>query len=483
MGIFNFFSNLIKKKPISLPEKNKGDIVYLIPTKKGSVKLGENIQVEQGYNVVVAYDNNVLDIINEVGLIKLEDVTLPRLFKEQGHTLTKRGIVAPRKLSADLYFVKIDGHNLKFKTHEKFSCKTPNGKMKMRITGNFDFCIKDMRKFMSLFCAEFAFVKNNSLKKELSFVLGDEVSKILNKAGLSFDIYSTCKEKVESLILSKLTKFCATYGIDITKVRIEDLIVSKRQKKLHDLALQRHKDDEFLSEVENSINSAQEEKEKVFVTSSNNKIVLGENSGQCGEPANSCENKPYGNMSDFTSYNNIRANELSNTPVNNDIISNFSSSSRSKGLSTGEFDNFSAESTYRDRTNIMGCDNVPENNFDNVLQKEPILFANDEDNKTIQDYPFNKKNKIERREEDSLYYGNDCKEEVFKQKGESLQDSSSNEESTDKNFCKKCGMRIERDSNFCKNCGTQIGGLVVCSCCGAKNVVGSEVCMVCKSKL
>ena len=148
MGIFNFFSNLIKKKPISLPEKNKGDIVYLIPTKNGSVKLGENIQVEQGYNVVVAHDNKVLDIINEVGLIKLEDVTLPRLFKERGNMLTKRGIVAPRKLSADMYFVKIDGHNLKFKTHEKVSCKTPNGKMKMRITGNFDFCIKDMRKFM-----------------------------------------------------------------------------------------------------------------------------------------------------------------------------------------------------------------------------------------------------------------------------------------------------------------------------------------------
>ena len=286
MGIFSFFSNLIKKKAISLPEKYKGDIVYFVPLKNNSIELGTIVQIEHGYNLVVCYHNKVLDILrDDEGEVKLEDITVPRLFREHHHMLAKKGIVTPKTLPADIYFVKLDGHNLSFKTHEKFLCKTPNGKMKIRLVGNFDFCIKDMRKFMGVFCSEFAVVRNKTLGREISILVADEVSKILDKAELSFDIYTTCKEKVQDLILSKLSKLCVSLGIDITAIRIDDLIIPKKEKKLHDLVLKRGQEDEFLSQVEQELNSAQKPQEKVFVTASNNEIILGQENSLQGSNA------------------------------------------------------------------------------------------------------------------------------------------------------------------------------------------------------
>lgn len=423
---------------------------------------------------------------------------VPRLFKEHRNMLTKRGIVSPKRLPADVYFVKIDGHNIKFKTHEKFLCKTQNGKMKMRLVGNFDFCINDMRKFMSIFCEEFAFVKNNSLKKELSFVVGEEISKILNKAELSFDIYSTCKEKVESLMLSNLSKLCANFGIDITKIRVEDLIVSKRQKKLHDLALQHSKDDEFISEVENSINSAQKEKEKVFVTSSNSKIVLGEGNGQDENIiVNGQGDNLHRSEENSTSYNNSSINRFPSSPASNGISKNFTTSNQSSNFSTvefgnsssgGEFNKFSMgmdNGSYGYKSNTIDSVNKPANIFDNTSQKEPRLFGDDNENETIQGHFFNKESKI-----DCNYGGNycqkvDCNEENFKQNKGSLQgkESSSEKQVEKEKNCERCGKKIDSNSNFCKNCGTQVGELIVCPCCGAKNLAGNELCMVCKSKL
>ena len=470
MGIFSFFSNLIKKKEIVLPEKYRGDIVYFVPLKKNVVELGTKAKIEHGFCLVVCYHNKVLDILrDDEGEIVLEDVTVPRLFKEHRNMLTKRGIVTPKTLPADVYFVKMDGYNLNFKTYEKFLCKTSNGKMKMRLKGNFDFCIKDMRKFMGIFCWEFAIVKNKKLGREISILVADEVSKILDKAELSFDIYTTCKDKVQDLILSKLNKLCIDLGIDITAIRIDDLIISKKEKSLHDLALKRGQEDAFLSQVEEELNQAQNTPENVLVTASNDEIILGrDNDFEKNNKSNKnplINGQSLSNFDDFGLRENFVGGELGErNSVNgeNCICGQF------EGVKSSAFDNLTA----------YGGESLKENIFlggfeKKCEQKEPNLFENDDESaKAVEDYMINRKMRDSNDEIDKNLTVNekcDIKEDV---KSKSL---------TKK--CSKCGELIDENSNFCKKCGSQVGGLVSCPCCGAKNSAGSEICMVCKSKL
>lgn len=417
MGIFSFFSNLMRKKEISLPEKFKSDIIYFVPLKNNAVELGTKIKIEHGYNLVVCYHNKVLDILRgDESEVVLEDVTVPRLFKEHRHMLVSRGIVTPKTLPADVYFVKISGHSLNFKTYEKFLCKTPNGKMKIRLRGNFDFCIKDMRKFMSVFCWEFAILRNKSLGKEISILVADEVSKILDKAELSFDIYTTCKDKVQDLILSKLSKLCVSLGINITEIKIDDLIIPKREKTLYDLALKRGQEDVFLSQVEENLNSTQKPAEKVFVTASNNEIILEQRNNLQGEDK-LCEK--------------VSTNEQN----------------------VSQFEDFGPRQNLNEET---------------FVQKEPNLIETDESSKTIENYIADYKKE---------------KESAVIEEKSAVNDNSPSKTVPTIKKCSRCGEKIEENSNFCKKCGLQVSEFVVCLCCGAKNVAGSEICMVCKSKL
>ena len=463
MGIFSFFSNLIKKKAISLPEKYKGDIVYFVPLKNNSIELGTKVQIEHGYNLVVAYHNKVLDILrDDEGEVKLEDITVPRLFREHHHMLAKKGIVTPKTLPADIYFVKLDGHNLSFKTHEKFLCKTPNGKMKIRLVGDFDFCIKDMRKFMGVFCSEFAVVRNKTLGREISILVADEVSKILDKAELSFDIYTTCKEKVQDLILSKLSKLCVSLGIDITAIRIDDLIIPKKEKKLHDLALKRGQEDEFLTHVEQELNSAQKPQEKVFVTASNNEIVLGKEEANMGSALSN--GSSFSNAVQGESSVNFNSQNDSNLFLGGDNKNNF-------GSDNSTYNNFNSNNAGKvlENENWGGFEQTSQ-------QKEPNLFENeDESVQAIENYmakhgKSDEETEIGDNKKNSLTNDNKVDNSDFK-----------SDRSTMK--CPRCGENIDGNSNFCKKCGSQIGGFVVCPCCGAKNSAGSESCMVCKSKL
>ena len=466
MGIFSFFSNLIKKKTISLPEKCKGDIVYFVPLKNNSVELGTEIKIDHGYCVVVAYHNKVLDILrDDEGQIKLEDVTLPRLFKEHHHMLVKKGIVTPKSLPADVYFVKCGGHNLTFKTYEKFLCKTSGGKMRMRIAGDFDFCIKDVRKFMGVFCSEFAIVRNKALGKDISIVVADEVSKILDKAELSFDILSTCKDKVQSLILSQLSKLCVKLGIEISAIRIGELIVPKREKKWYDLAVQRGQEDEFLSKVEQELNKTQNTPQEVFVTASKGEIVLdnvaefgkngatstgGELTGKVDVPGGLADK----NLADGGGGSRY---ERSNGRASDSL--------KAVGdLGGGENAHFSPFGQNFEGKGLFGQGNG---------QKEPELFE------TEGKMACNAEN-----------CGSKCEKayETCKSEGKSVPVDNvdglqgiQNVKTSKK--CVKCGGEIADGVNFCSKCGTQAGELTVCACCGAKNLAGSEFCMVCKSKL
>lgn len=464
MGIFSFFSNLIKKKTISLPEKCKGDIVYFVPLKNNSIELGTEIKIDHGYCVVVAYHNKVLDILrDDEGQIKLEDVTLPRLFKEHHHMLVKKGIVTPKSLPADVYFVKCGGHNLNFKTYEKFVCKTSGGKMRMRIAGDFDFCIKDMRKFMGVFCSEFAIVRNKALGKDISIVVADEVSKILDKAELSFDILSTCKDKVQSLILSQLSKLCVKLGIEISAIRVGELIVPKREKKLHDLAVQRVQEDEFLSNVEQELNKAQNTPQKVFVTASNSEIVLDNVAELEKMDATNTGGMLTGKVDVSGGYRHLADGAggsrvaMSNGNANNGL-------NVFGDLGGGENAHFSSFGQNFEGKGLFGQGNE---------QKEPELF--EIEGKTA----CNAENCGQKCEKISEKCENEGKS-VPVDKVDGLKEVQ--RDWTSKK-CVKCDGEIVNGMSFCSKCGTQAGELTVCACCGAKNLAGSGFCMVCKSKL
>ena len=490
MGLFTNFKKMFNKTISILPHQ-RPDVVSFVKLKNGMVKIGSDAIVEDNYDLIFVYYNKVCDILKN-GEYKINDETVPKLFRNSKAYLTKRGLFSPNSIKADVYFVSLKEftHNM-FKTQERIIALNNDEKVKLNLEGTFSFRVVDSDVFMKALCNDYAIIRNKKVMKELCSTVGFEVSKSLSGKKFTVDDYIYNKEKIVQAIQEGVNKHTITFGVEVTKFFINNIIVARKNlsdsqfNAMHTIKDNKEQDADVVKMVEERLNSLQKDLSVVYVNEK------GENSLEQQQ-----EFKPTNSEGDTFKQPTPEFNLNINT-----------SSSQNTNNAQPKQNEVKVENNFNNSTIIP--DFKPEEIISSVDQPEPSLFGSTEPEQqpVSEKQTKNKKvktviqDKIEINDElvDSLIEKintrkkqkrNDKIAEILSKAGVPVkpEDIAASEPKAKKTKvstkkCSTCGEPLAEGAKYCFKCGKSAEELKVCACCGAKNFANAEICCVCKSKL
>ena len=492
MGLFTNFKKMFNKT-IALMPHQRADVVSFVKLKSGMVKIGADAIVEDNYNLIFVYYNKVCDILKN-GEYKINDETVPKLFRNSKAYLTKRGLFSPNSIKADVYYVSLKEftHNM-FKTQERIIALNNDEKVKLNLEGTFSFRVVDSDVFMKALCNDYAIIRNKKIMKELCSTVGFEVSKSLSGKRFTIDDYIYNKEKIIQAIQEGVNKHTITFGVEVTKFFINNIVVARKNltdsqfNAIHTIKDNKEQDADVVKLVEERFNSLQKDLSVVYVNEK------GENSLQKQE-----EVKTINLGAETFNQSNNEFNLNTNT---------FTVQTNSNSKPLEKQNEVKVENNYN---NSIVPDFKPEEIISSINQPEPSLFGDPqpaEQKPVVEKQNKNKKVKTIIQDEleindelvDSLIEkintrkkqkGNDRIAEILSKAGVivkpediavSVPKAKKNKVSMNK--CSTCGEPLAEGAKYCFKCGKSTDELKVCACCGAKNFANAEICCVCKSKL
>lgn len=484
MGLFSNFKRLFNKSVTILPHQ-RNDMVSFVKLKRGMLKIGSEIVVEENYNFIIVHFNKVCDVLRP-GTYKVDEVSVPKLYKYSKAFYTKKGLFTPKTIKTDAYYINQVPFTLNtFKTPERIIAYKDNEKIKIKLEGTFTIKVDDPEKLMKALCNDYAVISNKKAMKEIKNTIGFDVSKILNKKHFTLDDYFTNREKIVEVLNNEIDNYVSNYGLQISNFFINTVILPKKNivDKPKEEVLNQGSNIDIVKLVEERLNDLENSFAKVEVEK---------------------ENK---NEESFSQINN------ENTSINKqgDIRINVSSFSGENKTPSGSNNNDVFSMPYSTVPNTQM--------FNNSNQKEPQLFAEEPSNNnntspnevTKQEQAVNSNNTQVKESKNTSSKSKKGKEvdnvvndvvNFFLKQHDYDSSKSVNEIKTNKPVvgkegaeavisiankktkkCVHCGELISEDAKFCSKCGKSTQELVICPCCGAKNFPTAKTCCVCKSEL
>jgi hypothetical protein len=325
--------------------------------------------------------------------------------------------------------------------------------------------------------------------KELCSTVGFESSKALNGKKFTIDDFIYNKEKICQTIEEGVNKHTQTFGIEVCKFFVGNIIAPK--KRLNVSQMESIDKKEFARETEN-IDVAKMVEDRLNNLQKDLSVVYVNEKGQ-----NSFENT--------NQETNVATNlERVDIPVSNESISKIDVNSLgNQGSITDDSTN-----PYAIRKNQKYKDEVtesqPQTYFEtpisestNYSQPEPNILSTSDETVVVEQKPVRGKKTIQSEDLDindelvdtlidkintrKKQKKNNRIVEILTSAG--VAEMPTNSRSSKKIKCNHCGADMDADSKFCGKCGKSIEELKVCACCGAKNFANAESCIVCKSSL
>lgn len=480
MGFFSKFKMLFNKSISILPHQ-RGDLVAFVKLRNGMLKIGSDLVVEKDFNLVIVHYNKVCDILRE-GVHKVDEVSVPRLFKYSKAYFTKKGLFTPNSVKADAYFVNLKPikHNI-FKTPERIIAYDNDEKVKIRLDGNFTLQVVDAEKLMKTLCDDYAIIRNKKTMKEIRSTIGFDVSKILNGKDFSIADYMANKEKIVETINQEINSYIEKYGLHASEFFINQVILPKRyvMEKANEKKQQENNDEQIdiVKIVEDRLNSIEKDLNIVYKTpnsvetytvkpnvSDGVAINVGGNSkSQSAQTSNSQKNSNSSLTNDSQDEDIILSDNRSNTQSSSQVFS------MPYGQENSSF-NTSTSSADQPAPGIIKEEHKPE-----------FLTAQTEVSDEFIDGMIDK---IEKRKKQKK---RERVAEILNQATMTVGQANSapilNIKPKKIKKCSQCGNSLAEDAKFCSKCGKSTEELIVCDCCGAKNFPNAQTCCVCKSKL
>ena len=244
------------RKSYEIYPNNPSDLISFVKVKNKTLKFGNEIIVKEGYKLVFVHYNKVYDIL-QGGTYKVDEAFAPKLYarvimKQKKDVNSKN----PNKISADLYLIKLDEIRLvSFKTTSKIIAHVNDTKVKFKVKGTFNFKVVDVEKFMNYFTGEFAFLRNKKVLRELSFIFSDEVTKKMKANNFNFNDYFLKRDEIEEKLRKDLEYLKEKFGIELSRIYINQIDVAKKFLGLKVLAEKQKKmEDDLITFTEERIN-------------------------------------------------------------------------------------------------------------------------------------------------------------------------------------------------------------------------------------
>lgn len=485
MSLFTKFKMMFNKTINLLPHQ-RNDVVSFVRLRKGMVKIGSEAVVEEDYNLVFVYYNKVCDIL-QPGTYKINEDTIPKLFKFSKSYLTKKGFFIPKTITSDVYFVRLKefNHNM-FKTAERITAYNGDEKVKIRLEGTFTFRVCDVDKFMNALCNDYAIIRNKKIMKELCSTVGFESSKALNGKKFTIDDFIYNKEKICQAIEEGVNKHTQTFGVEVCRFFVGNIVAPKKHLNVSQIESIDKK--EFTKQTENvdvaklvedRLNNLQKDLSVVYVNEK------GENSFENSNHINSLERVDVPSSENISK---IDINSLGNQGAVTDDSTN--PYAIKKNQKFGDEPVEPQTQTYFEEPTVS---TTPD-----YSQPEPNILSSEPNETGVEQKPVKHK-KASKNEDLSIddelvdtlidkinsrkkQKKNNRIVEILTSAG-IAEPTTSSTQSSNKTTCSHCGAEMQGDAKFCPKCGKSVDELKVCACCGAKNFATAESCCVCKSKL
>ncbi len=423
MGLFFKLKSMFNKTISVLPNQ-KNDLVCFAKLKNNMLKIGSDLVVNDGYNAVIVHYNKVCDVLGP-GEYKVDEISVPKLFKYSKAYFTKKGLFTARTIVADVYFVNLQPFKLNyFKTPEKILAINGKNKVKLKLDGTFSLTVTSAERVMKTLCNDYAVITGRKAMKEICYTMGFNVSKILNSKKFSLADYLSNKEKIVETLNQNIGRFVNAYGLKIDDFFINTVILPKKclTEKSLETKLENPASTDIVKLVEERLNSLEKSLDTVSVEAKEK--------------------------------NDIEKN------IDNDIL-NTKTTFCPQGeiyVNVGSNKKTQAEEYVPEAENKNIINNIVFEETKNDFQPEPSLFK-----KTESKSDFQKNEKIK---------------QIFA-RGQEVSTQPKLQTKT----CVSCGKQVGNKIKVCPHCGKNAENLIVCACCGAKNYESDKLCSVCKSKL
>lgn len=427
MGLFSMFKRMLGRG-VELKGGFRDEFVHFYKLKGGELKVNSKVYVDEGYVALIAHYDKICDVLT-AGDHTFNEVDMPLLTKCNRPRRTRKGMVVPKKLNADIYYInlnKLDG--LTYKTG-KVTAVYSNDKKKIKLLGTFAVTVSDTRKLMTFLLSDHATIKNKAAKGEVESYVGYNITKILEINAFTLEQYMSKNNEIIELLNGYINKPMSGLGVHISDIKIEKALLSKK------LETEMQQEKEITKDVE--IN--EEELRNLIDNELDTKKV---------------ESEEYVTVLK-TGYMDAEQNipKTADSPI------------LPKTQLANE--NINYEESYNKYVNEMTKSSNAPLVISDAEQAPPEILRETRSTKEVKTPPV-------------MYMGMEqektsVSEEVVPEPKMMAQE--------EKIKCGFCGAELPTEAKFCYNCGKSTSRFKICPCCGAKNFADVDVCILCKSKL
>lgn len=462
MGLFGSLKDAFGGQKIELDNDKKTCLLTKQAVKKDDLKVGAEINVEDGYDVVVCHIDTVCDCL-PAGKHKFSDIDMPKLYKCIKPQKTKKGYVSPKSIQADVYYVnKANIENLPFKSPRSFKALYNSKKVRIKLVGTYNARVINSYLFVNTLLMDYSVIKDKTAKLELGDYVGYAMLEVLDKNMFATSEFSSNSELVLTKLKERVSKSLSSIGVEISDIKIEKVILPRALRGTQPIAETDNRIDDIYSTVYGSpIDNNKSEKETEKETAEKREVLAGnikEDSGREASVSSGVINLGYGGFSASSS--------ASQTPQETN--------------STLEEYEKATESFARL----------------NSIKKQNLVFIGEEEKEKKQETSQKSENdimlgrgkiptidKVERVDIEDDFVQRQRKLDIQHLK-ESLDDKIDRPKvMKDKNVCKYCSAKLSAKDTHCPQCGRSTKNIKYCKACGEENDGNDTICKMCGSKL
>ncbi len=483
---------LLKKlfsKPIAADDTNENELIDMCVLKNNELKLNSELMVEENYYCIIMHYDDMCDILS-TGKYKVNDRDLPRLMRFAKAVKTKKGLIAPKSVQADIYFVNMKpiSDNL-FKTPYKVTTYDGDKRVKVKVYGSYTLKTDSPTKLVAGLRNDYDCLKNGVAIKELSAIIGYVINQVANKEKLKLKDFQDSNANLLEMLTEKINKKLDEYGCILSDLKITKVVLPKNYQP-SSIIVEEVKFDDFATRTSPKEQADNLEQPVPVMARGENEAkvntddVINLGYGSVEQP------KPQSAQEIYEAYSKQFSSASQGTETNQPAPNIFGTQAQSSEPAVQTME--PPVQTLQPQepilnANIAKVDSVVENDGINLLNSNDKIVKQ-QDTLSVKEY-VERENKIEDIK-DFVFGENRPKPEKPKK---STQDTNKTNQTQnppqDKSIpkgvkvCPVCAQSMAIDARFCSNCGANVSETIICKACGIQNQGDARFCKLCGSKL